>query len=273
MSPHTLEGGGLRTVAVSGSASGIGLALRSQLEANSIRVIGIDLRNAEVIADLADPNGRKSAVEQVREQSGGVLDGLALCAGVAETDAATMVSVNYFGVIHLLEGLNGDLAAGTLPSAVVVSSCSLVFGELFEEVADACLTGDEEHARSAATRAGGFVYPSSKLALARYVRREAAEPRWLGSDIALNVVAPGTIDSPMIAGQKQRPGFAPSVPALMGRFGTPEEVAGLLAYLVGPLGHFIAAQLLFIDGGAEGALNRDRVDVLKPRISDSVKRA
>ena len=41
-----------RTIAVSGTASGLGLAVRQRLEAAGDRVVGVDLRDAEVIADL-----------------------------------------------------------------------------------------------------------------------------------------------------------------------------------------------------------------------------
>ena len=44
------------TIAITGSASGIGLATRQRLEAEGHRVIGVDLRDAEVIA-AADEHG------------------------------------------------------------------------------------------------------------------------------------------------------------------------------------------------------------------------
>ena len=43
----------MRTIAISGSASGIGAATRAMLEAAGDTVIGIDLRDAEVTADLS----------------------------------------------------------------------------------------------------------------------------------------------------------------------------------------------------------------------------
>ena len=45
-----------RTIAVSGTASGLGLAVRQRLEAAGDRVVGVDLRDAEVIA-AADEHG------------------------------------------------------------------------------------------------------------------------------------------------------------------------------------------------------------------------
>ena len=51
-----------RTAVITGSASGIGAAIRSRLEADGLRVIGIDLAGQEIDADLSTPEGRTSAV-------------------------------------------------------------------------------------------------------------------------------------------------------------------------------------------------------------------
>ena len=50
------------TIAISGSASGIGAATRRMLEDDGHTVIGIDLRDAEVTADLSTDDGREAAV-------------------------------------------------------------------------------------------------------------------------------------------------------------------------------------------------------------------
>src|SRR5213593_2303810 len=114
----------MRVTAVTGSASGIGAALRARLGAAGERVIGVDLRDAEVIADLARPEGRDAAVAAVRAACGGRLDGLVACAGVGPQvePASTIVSVNYFGAQAVLAGLADALAAGDRPAAVAVSS-------------------------------------------------------------------------------------------------------------------------------------------------------
>ena len=61
---------------VTGSASGIGAAVRARLEKNGDRVIGIDLRNAEIEVDLSTPEGRKRSIAQALEACGGSLDGV-----------------------------------------------------------------------------------------------------------------------------------------------------------------------------------------------------
>ena len=71
------------TVAVTGSASGIGAACADRLARSGSRVIGMDRREADVVADLGTAEGRQVAVEAVAELSGGSLDGLVTCAGLA----------------------------------------------------------------------------------------------------------------------------------------------------------------------------------------------
>ena len=54
------------------------------------------------------PDGRREAIEQIQEQSEGVLDALVPCAGLSglpNRPGSLLVSLNYFGTIELLEGL------------------------------------------------------------------------------------------------------------------------------------------------------------------------
>ena len=72
----------MANVAISGSATGIGAACRERLEGEGHRVVGIDLRDAEVIADLSTDAGRRSAVAETLERFSGKLDRSLLCAGL-----------------------------------------------------------------------------------------------------------------------------------------------------------------------------------------------
>jgi NAD(P)-dependent dehydrogenase (short-subunit alcohol dehydrogenase family) len=63
-----------RLVVVTGSASGIGAAVATMLRSRGDRLIGVDLEDAEVCADLATPEGRAAAGAAVLEQSGGGVD-------------------------------------------------------------------------------------------------------------------------------------------------------------------------------------------------------
>ena len=53
------------TAVVSGSASGIGAAVRTRLERQGDRIIGIDVRDAEIEIDLSSRQGREAALAMV----------------------------------------------------------------------------------------------------------------------------------------------------------------------------------------------------------------
>ena len=141
----------MRTIAITGSGSGMGAALATRLEAAGDRVIGIDVKNAEVAADLGTAEGRTAAIERVGELSGGTLDGLVTLAGLAglpERPASLLISVNYFGTVEMLAGLRPLLARGTDPAAVAISSNSTTCQPgLDEALIASCLEGDEAAAR------------------------------------------------------------------------------------------------------------------------------
>ena len=61
----------MATVCITGAAGGIGLATRRLLEARGDTVIGVDLRGAEVDADLSTAEGRAAMVAGVAEPAGG----------------------------------------------------------------------------------------------------------------------------------------------------------------------------------------------------------
>lgn len=112
-----------RTYVVTGTDSGIGAATADRLEADGARVIRCGIgTTADVRADLTTTEGRASAVRRLRELAAGGLDGVALVAG--SPDGAVAVGLNYFGMVALLTGLRDELARGTRPRAVVVSSAS-----------------------------------------------------------------------------------------------------------------------------------------------------
>jgi NAD(P)-dependent dehydrogenase (short-subunit alcohol dehydrogenase family) len=64
-----------RVSVVTGAASGIGRATKELLESRGQRVIGVDVHDADVKADLSTADGRESLVYGVREHLDGPLDG------------------------------------------------------------------------------------------------------------------------------------------------------------------------------------------------------
>ena len=156
----------MKTYVVSGAASGIGAATTALLREQGHRVVTVDLRDADVTADLATAEGRAAAVAGVRAQTD-VVHGVVPAAGIAGltgTDPALVVSVNYFGAIALVEGLRESMAAADGAAVVLLASNSITGQPGWAgEVAVACLRGDEEVARAAAAEHEAvMVYPARR---------------------------------------------------------------------------------------------------------------
>ena len=262
----------MRTVAVTGGASGIGAALARRLQARGDRVITVDLHDADVIADLGTPHGRASAVADVLLGAGGPLDAVALCAGLAglpDRSGALLVSVNYFGAIDVLTGLRDALARATNPAAVVMSSNSATTQPFVPaEVVEACLAGDETTARAAAEVATSLrTYPATKLALARWVRHHAPTPEWIGNGITLNAIAPGPTATALLDETRNDPLIGPLLagfPVPAGRVATADEIAGSLEFALGPDARFMCGSVLVVDGGTDALLRADHWPVAHP---------
>ena len=246
------------TIVITGSSGGIGTATRAALEAQGHRVIGVDIRDAEVIADVSTPAGRAAMVEQVTVACDGVLDGLVAGAGISSngSNEELVVSINYFGAIAALDGFRPLLERGTNASAVAISSNSTTAQQGIPLAAvAACLADDEAAVRQAAAGSPMGGYPASKMALAHWVRSRATTAEWIGSGIRLNAIAPGLIATPMTEGGIDFVlSLGDTYPVPIQRAGQPEEVAGLLAYLLSPLASFFVGSFVVMDGGTDAAL-------------------
>jgi NAD(P)-dependent dehydrogenase (short-subunit alcohol dehydrogenase family) len=255
----------MRTVVVTGSASGIGAAVCAQLRASGARVVGVDVRSADVVADLSTDDGRDGAIAGVREQIGEALDGLVACAGLGPQVAAhdRIVAVNYFGAVATLAGLRPLLAKGSAPAAVAISSnSSRIVPEGDSGLVNACLDGNEEAARRlAGPLDGSTVYANTKLALARWVRRNAPGPEWAGAGIRLNAVAPGAVQTPLLQEGLDDPQFGPAIrgfPIPLGAgFGRADQIADAVVFLLGERSSFCCGTVLYADGGSDALVRRD----------------
>lgn len=248
---------------VTGSSSGIGAATAARQRAEGRAVLGIAHDHGDIVADLATVAGRDAAVAQGLERSSGVLSGLVCAAGLGPTaDPAQIASVNFFGTLACLDGWFEALRRGGQAAAtVLVSTGAVQIAEAERHpLAQAMLEGDEPRARREAEAAGSgmLVYCLSKFALACAARERAS--RWAAGGVRLNSVAPGPIETPMLAAlaaderiPEPSRRFVPPV----GRTGRADEVAQLIGYLHSPAAAFIHGTVVFIDGGTD-ALTRPR---------------
>lgn len=254
-----------KTIAITGAASGIGAALRQRLIRDGHRVIGVDVQKSDIVADLATPDGRQAAIAAIQQACDGVLDGFVPCAGLSglpDRPGSLLVSLNYFGSIELLLGLRENLARAEAPAAVAISSNSTTTvppGMISMEIVEALLAGDEASAREMADKTGSLpAYPTTKTAIAHWVRRNAPTEAWIGQGINLNAISPGKTETAMVAEGRADPIIGPHMDAFplpIGRDGRPEEIAAMLAFLLGPEARFIVGSVIFVDGGTD-ALTR-----------------
>ena len=102
-------------------------------------------------------------------------------------------------------------------------------------------------------------YCASKGAVIALTRALAVDH--VGDGVRVNVVCPGTVDSPWV--QRLVHDAGESLDALrarqpMGRLGTPEEIADAVLYLASDAAAFVTGSSLVIDGGLTAAVGRRR---------------
>lgn len=257
-----------RSYVITGAGSGIGLATAELLRERGATVIGVDLKGAEVEADLSTREGRSAAADAALAAANGTIDAVIACAGISAPIPLT-ASVNFFGVTEFLDHLAPALARSASPRAAVVSSMASLQANSAEQV-DAMLAGDEAltvqiGAALAAKgpQAGYLNYPSSKRALSRWVRREAIAPRFAGAGIPLNAVAPGTVVSPMteklLATPEGRAMVDANVPMPLNGHSDAIVIARLLAWLTSEENTHTTGQVIYTDGGADASLRGDNI--------------
>lgn len=203
---------------------------RAQAVANDIEALGV--RVLAVAADQADSTAVAALVRQTHDHFGR-LDILVNSAGVfvtgvigdpqADIDALErQQSINIGGVVAAVRAAVPLLSQG----GRIVS-----IGTMFASRAPFPGVGD---------------YAASKAAVAAYSRAWARDlgPR----GITVNTVQPGPINTDM---NPETSEMAPMVKQMtaLGRYGQPEEIAGVVAFLVGADAAYITGATLNVDGG------------------------
>jgi len=219
-----------RTALVTGAAAGIGRATALRLAADGWRVVGIDrvaasLDGVELVAGDA---GDASVLDAALAACGESLGALVCSAGVPPSgpwDSRAhwdeVIAVDLTAPYEAMRRAWPALVAGRGSVVIVGSIVGTVEGSLRSPAYAAAKAGLEGLARSFAV-----------IGAADSVR--------------VNVVAPGAIatdfDERLLPADRRS-----DVP--LGRMGTPEEVAGAIAFLVGDQGSYVTGAVWTLDGG------------------------
>lgn len=240
--------------AVSGSASGIGQAVSESLLEQGHEVIGIDVKNADIDADLSTEEGRLQCAVELCDAATDGLDGLIPCAGVGGHIGLSekVIEVNYRGAVDLIEAAFPLLKLRN-GSIVVIGSNSMAIPGIDERLVQLMLHSDFRQAKIRSKQFGFDPYAAGKTALCIWMRKKAID--YIKHGVRMNAVAPGMTETAMVAGQrgsseqlaKVLDDFAASAP--IGHAATPSMIAGVIQFLLSDKANFIVGEVLYADGG------------------------
>ena len=251
----------MKRYAMTGGATGIGAAIKKRLRHEGNEVIVVDIKDADIIADLSTADGRTSAIGALRAAAPDGLDGLITCAGLGSnvSNHPLITQVNYFGTVEIIEGVK-DLLAAKKASVVLISSNSASMNQSPEFV-DLLNAGEEDKACALSqTIAAQEVYSGTKKAVARWMRANAAQYAAVG--VRMNAVAPGYTQTPMTEQVENDPVYGEHIRQFMasipvGFAGKPEDQAAATSFLLSDEARFVCGSVIFVDGGHDAMFRPD----------------
>lgn len=243
----------MSTYAMTGGATGIGAAIKQRLRDEGNEVIVVDIKDADIIADLSTQEGRQSAVNAIKTAAVDGLDGLITCAGLGSNvpNHPLITQVNYFGTVELIEGLKDKLAARN--GAVVLVSSNSAPMNRSPDFVDLLFAGDQDGALAMSKSIEAQeVYSGTKKAVARWMR--AKVPEYAAAGVRMNAIAPGYTQTPMTEQVENDPTYGPAIKEFMASIpvgfpGTPTDQAAATSFLLSAEARFICGSVLFVDGG------------------------
>ncbi|RYF61501.1 MAG: SDR family oxidoreductase [Comamonadaceae bacterium] len=232
-----------RVAVVSGGASGIGRTTCLALASNGVRVVCFDLIHptetvlaiesaggtvSGIAGDVSDRRDVTQAVETATREFGR-LDIAANCAGVISNTSIDKLNDNEWDrtVRVNLTGSFVFTQAALEPMMSQGSGCLILVSSV------AARMGGVRSGPAYAAAKGGI------LAMAKWTSRFAGP-----SGVTVNVIAPGTVRTPMTDGLGYRSDGIP-----LGRLGEPEDIAEAVVYLASDSARWMTGQTIDVNGG------------------------
>lgn len=237
-----------KTVLVTGASKGIGRAVAIRLARQASTVVvhcRSDVEGAEetlaeirkagsdgriLSFDIADRTGSRAALEADIEGHGAYW-GIVLCAGIARDNAFPAMEDNEWDNVL---GTNLDGFYNVLRPTVMPMVSARKGGRIVALSSVSGLVGNRGQVNYSAAKAG--IIGAAKALAIELAKR----------DITVNCVAPGIIDTQMVA-DIPRDEMMQLIP--MRRLGTPEDVAAVVAFLVSDDAGYVTRQVVSVNGG------------------------
>ena len=238
-----------RRAVVTGAGRGIGRAIARKLASLGARVAVLDVDGAMATSvareiegtggtaaayavDVSDHAAVQESFKKIVEDLGG-LEILVNNAGITRDNLIFRMSpeewelvlkVNLTGAFNCIRAAVRPMMAARWGRIINISS---IIGQI----------GNAGQANYAASKAG-------LIALTKSVAKELG-----GRGITVNAIAPGFIETPMTESlsEKVREEYASRI--VLRRFGTPEDVANVVAFLASDDGDYVTGQTINVDGG------------------------